>query len=105
MEVVNKNSNLRLVLMEKAPFKIYHKNLPKTYFYLVKKVDSFDAMKKAIIRTHGIINEKEMTERHRYYERINEFYIIMECSENFKFKLSDITGTLVPIFYCTKVQL
>lgn len=105
MEVINKNSNIRLVLMEKAPFKIYNGSLPNNYFYLVKKVDSFDSMKKAVIRTHGIVLEKEMTKLHRYYERITEFYIIMECSENFKIILSDVTGTLIPMFYCRKSKL
>lgn len=103
MEVINKNSNIRLVLIEKAPFKIHQKYFPKSYFHWVKKVDSFDEMKKAIIRTYGIIHEKEMTKLHNYYERIPEFFIIIDSSEMHKKKITDISGTLIPIYDCIKM--
>lgn len=91
--------------MEKSPFKVCHRSLSKVYFHWVKKVDSFDEMKRGIIRTHGIIHEKEMVKLHRYYERIPEFFIVMNSSETYKKNLTDVSGTLIQINNCIKMTL
>lgn len=103
MEVINKNSNLRLVLIEKSPFRISQRSFPKNFFHVVKKVHSFDEMKKAIIRTHGIVYEAEMSKLHNYYERINEFLIIVDSSEMYRKNLPDISGTLIHMNFGIKM--
>lgn len=92
MEIINKNLNIRLVLIEKAPFKIIINNHSKKYFHVVKKVHSFDEMNKAIILTHGINYEKQL---HDYYDCITNFYIIINSSKFYIERHYDLSGTLI----------